>query len=176
MEWQFLGAAAAAGAAIVTVPAQATIYLSVEQAQQALLPGVALTAHPIRLSDSQKAAIEKESGVAVRNTEQRVWRAADGGFFIVDEVIGKHEYITYAVALGGDGAVRGIEIMEYRESYGYQVRDAEWRKQFVGKKPGAKLRLDEDIKNIGGATLSCRHITDGVKRLLAFYDVVLKAR
>ena len=38
----------------------------------------------------------------------------------------------------------------------------------------AHLKLDEDIQNISGATLSCRHLTDGVKRLLALYDLVLK--
>ena len=173
MEWQFFGSAAIA-MVVTTVPAHATVYLTLDEAQQALLPGVALTPMPVRLSDEQKAAIGKVSGVAVRNAEQRVWRAASGEFFIVDEVIGKHEYITYAAALGGDGAVRGIEIMEYRESYGYEVRDPEWRRQFVGKKSGATLTLDGDIKNIGGATLSCRHITDGVKRLLALYDVALK--
>jgi hypothetical protein len=172
MQWQFIGSAAMA--TVVTIPAHADVYLTVEQAQQALFPGVALTPMPVRLTDEQKAAIEKASGVAVRNPEQRVWRASSGEFFIVDEVIGKHEYITYAAALGGDGAVRGIEIMEYRESYGYEVRDPEWRRQFVGKKPGAPLILDRDIKNIGGATLSCRHITDGVTRLLALYDVALK--
>ncbi|HEY4639240.1 MAG TPA: FMN-binding protein [Candidatus Udaeobacter sp.] len=30
------------------------------------------------------------------------------------------------------------------------------------------------MKNISGATLSCRHITDGVKRLLALHEIVLK--
>ena len=38
----------------------------------------------------------------------------------------------------------------------------------------AKLKLDADIKNISGATISCRHVTDGVKRLLALHDLVLK--
>jgi len=30
--------------------------------------------------------------------------------------------------------------------------------------------------NISGATLSCRHVTDGVKRLLVLHDFVLKNR
>ena len=146
-------------------------------ADELLAPGgVALTAQPIRLTEAQKAVIEKESGVAVRRTEQRVWRAASGELFIVDEVIGKHEYITYAAALSPEGAVRGIEIMEYRESYGYEVRNPEWRRQFVGKTSKDKLELNGDIKNIGGATLSCRHITDGVRRLLALYDVALRSK
>jgi Na+-transporting NADH:ubiquinone oxidoreductase subunit NqrC len=47
------------------------------------------------------------------------------------------------------------------------VRDPRWRAQFVGKRAGAPLSLDDDIQNISGATLSCRHVTEGVKRILA---------
>jgi len=44
----------------------------------------------------------------------------------------------------------------------------------VGKKYGARLKLDDDIKNVSGATLSCRHVTDGVKRLLATHEILFK--
>ena len=71
------------------------------------------------------------------------------------------------------GAVLGVEIMDYRETYGYEVRDAKWRQQFTGKTAAAPLKLDADIKNISGATLSSRHITDGVKRLLATHAITL---
>jgi Na+-translocating ferredoxin:NAD+ oxidoreductase RnfG subunit len=110
----------------------------------------------------------------VLHDEQRVWRVSGGGWFIVDEVVGKHEYITYAAGLTADGSVKQIEIMDYRETYGGQIRDQKWRVQFVGKTSKSTLKLDSDIKNISGATLSCRHITDGVKRLLAFYEIALK--
>ena len=96
------------------------------------------------------------------------------GYFIIDEVYGKHEYITYAVALEADGRVRQIEILVYRESYGYEIRNPAWRAQFIGKKHGDPVSLDEDIKNISGATMSCRHISQGVKRLLATYDEMLR--
>ena len=97
-----------------------------------------------------------------------------GGWFIVDEVVGKHEFITYAAGLTAAGSVKQIEVMDYRETYGGEIRQEKWRAQFVGKTSKSKLKLDEDIKNISGATLSCRHVTDGVKRLLAFYEIVLK--
>jgi len=29
------------------------------------------------------------------------------------------------------------------------------------------VQLNADIKNVSGATLSCKHVTDGVKRVLA---------
>jgi Na+-translocating ferredoxin:NAD+ oxidoreductase RnfG subunit len=106
----------------------------------------------------------------------RIWRAADGSWFIVDEVVGKHEMITYAVALSSSGAVTGIEILEYVESYGYEVAEAQWRKQFIGKTAADPIKLNQDIQNIGGATLSCKHLTDGVKRVAVLYDLVLKSQ
>ena len=122
----------------------------------------------------QRKAIEQASGVRVLRDEQHIWRVSGGGWFIVDEVVGKHEFITYAVGLNADGSVKQIEIMDYRETYGGQIRDQKWRAQFVGKTSKSTLKLDRDIKNISGATLSCRHITDGVKRVVAFYEIVLK--
>jgi len=162
-------------AAIVVAPsAYATQYLTLEQAQQAIFPGATFTPAFITITDQQRSEIEKRTDVSVRVREQRVWRVSTGGFFIVDEVVGKHEFITYAIGLNGDGSARQIEVMDYRESYGYEIRNAQWRRQFVGKRAGDKLRLDDDIKNISGATLSCRHVTEGVKRVLALYEVALK--
>ena len=170
----------AVGAAIVaTAPCYATVYHSVESAQKACFPeATEFTIADVKLTKKQMKAIEKDSGVRVRLNTQRVWRAEKKGvflgWFIVDEVLGKHEFITWALALSADGSVKSTEVMDYRETYGYEIRNADWRAQFLGKKHGAKLKLDDDIKNISGATLSCRHITDGVKRLLSFYEIVLK--
>jgi Na+-translocating ferredoxin:NAD+ oxidoreductase RnfG subunit len=163
----------------VALPAHAVQYLSLEQAQQALFPEASgFKESRVLLSTEQRSAIEKTSRVRVRSAELPAWRAEGAGkflgWFIVDEVYGKHEFITYAVALDATGAVRGIEIMDYRETHGSEVRNPKWRAQFTGKRAGAPLELDEDIKNISGATLSCKHIADGVRRLLATYEAVLK--
>jgi Na+-transporting NADH:ubiquinone oxidoreductase subunit C len=160
--------------ALIAPSALAIQYLTVEQAQKAIFPGKSFTALPVRLTGIQRKAIEQTSGVRVLRDEQQVWRVSGGGWFIVDEVVGKHEFITYAVGLNADGSVKQIEIMDYRETYGGQIRDQKWRSHFVGKTSRSTLKLDSDIKNISGATLSCRHITDGVKRLLAFYEIALK--
>jgi hypothetical protein len=155
-------------------PAYATTYLNVEQAQQTIFPGAKLHESPLKLTPDQRKAIEKASGVKVRAAEVRLWLVEGGGWFVVDEVIGKHEFITYALGLNPDGSIKQIEVMDYRENYGGEVRKPEWRSQFIGKRHGAKLKLDDDVKNITGATLSCRHLTEGVKRLLALHDLVLK--
>jgi Na+-transporting NADH:ubiquinone oxidoreductase subunit NqrC len=63
--------------------------------------------------------------------------------------------------------------MSYRETHGGQVRDAAWRKSLVGKTLADPFKLDQDVPNISGATLSCRNVMDGVKRLLAIHKLFL---
>jgi Na+-transporting NADH:ubiquinone oxidoreductase subunit NqrC len=154
-------------------------YMTVEQAR-ALIFAQAQEFVPaaVALSTEQVQRIEQLSGVKVRAPKQPVWEArADGarlGWFILDQVIGKHEFITYAVGINADGSLRQFQIVDYREAYGYQVRELKWRDQFVGKTLGDPLQLGVDIVNISGATLSCRHVTEGIKRLLALYQVALR--
>jgi hypothetical protein len=162
-----------AASALVAAPAGATTYFTLAQAQQQLCPGQALTPVVVTLDAAQMKAIQQASGVRVREPALKVWRAADGGWFYLDQVLGKHEFITYALALDAAGAVTGLEIVDYRETYGGAVRNPKWRAQFTGKTFGAPLKLDTDIVNLSGATLSSAHIADGVRRLLATHALVV---
>jgi Na+-translocating ferredoxin:NAD+ oxidoreductase RnfG subunit len=141
-------------AAIVSVAssAYAVEYLSIEEAQKAAFPSAT------RFSEVQPG---------------RVWKAEAGGkpvgYFIFDRVVGKHLFIDYAVALTPGGAVQKVEILQYRESYGGEIRSPSWLAQFVGKTGGSALKINGDIRNISGATLSSTHVTEGVKRVLAAY-------
>lgn len=99
----------------------------------------------------------------------KVWRASvDGapvGYFATDAVIGKVEKIDYAVALDNTAAVQQVFILKYRESHGQEVKRIDWLEQFKGKTAGDPLRLKQDIDNITGATLSCDHLTDGIRKI-----------
>jgi Na+-translocating ferredoxin:NAD+ oxidoreductase RnfG subunit len=159
--------------ALAPTAAYATTYLTVEQAQALMFPREAMRPVVKTLDPAQFAAIKKASGVAPLSKQVKAWQAASGGWLIVDQVVGKHEFITFAVAIDAGGAVKSVEIMDYRESYGGEIRLPKWRAQFAGKRMNAAFKLDQDIKNISGATLSCRHITDGVKRLLVTHALVL---
>jgi uncharacterized protein with FMN-binding domain len=141
-------------ALMLVAPAGATVYLTVEQAQQAIFPG----------------AVFSSTG------PPGAFRTSSGGYLIVDRVIGKHEYIKFAVGINANGTIKQIEILEYSESYGYEVRGAGWRAQFVGKSAASALQLNVDITNIGGATLSSRHVTEGVKRIMMAYQSSLNGR
>lgn len=161
-------------AVMIAVPAQATVFLSVEQAQAQMFPAAHFTPDFRTLSPEQVAAIEKASGTTVRARQVRAWKVSTGGWFLADEVIGKHDYIPFAVAIDASGAVKAVEILEYREAYGGEVRNPKWLAQFAGKRAGAALKLGEDVQNISGATLSSKHITDGVRRLMATHALILR--
>lgn len=164
----FLPVAALAGAQ----PAQAMVYLTIGAAQGLMFPGQTLAPVPLTLSAEEIATVERETGTRYVAGALRAWRASDG-FFLVDAVIGKHDLISYAVALTADGKIRQVEILEYREAYGGEVRNAAWRSQFIGRSHGDPVQLGRDIRNISGATLSCQHVTDGIRRLLAVYAIAL---
>jgi Na+-translocating ferredoxin:NAD+ oxidoreductase RnfG subunit len=160
----------------IVQPAQATTYLSIQQAQALMFPGETLTEDFRTLSDAQVAMIEKASDANIVNKQLRAWRSSTGGWFIADQVVGKHDFIPFVVALDDRGAVKDIEILEYREAYGSEVINPKWRAQFSGKNRQSPLKLTKDIQNISGATLSSKHITDGVRRLIVTHALVLAPR
>lgn len=162
----------------ITQSVYAKDYLSVEQAQAVLFPDAdQFVVSHLALSKEQKKAIKKLSGVRQRWDEQKVWRAQKNGqtlgWFIMDEVVGKHEFITYAAAISTDQSVLGVEVMSYRETHGDEIMQENWRQNLVGKTLDHEFRLGKDVPNISGATLSCRNVTDGVHRLLALVQIAL---
>ena len=162
-----------------SINSSAQQFYTVELAQKAIFQDAdSFKLNPVSLTSDQVSKVKSASGTGTPIPEKKIWQVLQAdkqvGWFIVDEVYGKHEFITYAVGINLDGTVRMIEILDYRETYGYQVREAGWRNQFVGKNANSNLKLDKGIDNISGATLSCKHLADGVKRVLALYDVVLK--
>ena len=160
-------------AALVAAQAvEAMVYLSIEQAQQLMFAHETLTPLALNPSSAQIAAIERSTGMRFQPGTLRAWRA-DSGYFFVDAVIGKHDLINYAVALGSDGKIREVEVLEYREAYGGEVRNSRWRAQFVGRRYGDPVQVGRDIQNLSGATLSCQHLTEGIRRVLATYAIVI---
>lgn len=152
---------------LIAAPAiYAAQFMTVEQAQHAAFPAA-----------TDFVAVDVSSAPGIDASTQ-AWQARAGGrtlgYFLFDRAIGKTREIDYSVAIGADGAVLSVEILEYRESHGGEVRLESWRRQFVGKRVSDPIELNSDIQNISGATLSCRHVTEGVKRLLAIHKSIAR--
>ena len=166
-------APALALAALATAPAAAFAvdYLSAEQAARLIFPEAdRFEAVDATLDAAQMRRLEQQAGVSARSTRWPLQAARKGaatlGWVVVDHVIGKFELIDYAVGLGSDGVVRQIEILSYRESHGGEIRLSAWRRQFAGKQSSDAIEVGRDISSISGATLSCRHVTEGVRRIV----------
>ncbi len=135
----------------------------------------AIAVRIVNLSDAQRAALVPSLCARVA---PKLWSCREArrqgqllGRAVVEDVIGKSLPITYLLILAPDNRVRAIEILDYREAHGGEVRREKWRAQFAGLGASDEVKLGSDIRNIAGATLSCRALTDAVHDVLAIAAV-----
>lgn len=158
---------------IVALQAHSEVYMTEAQARSAIFPNETFVDKAVELSADEAKKIEELSGVKVRSKSVKLWKTDSGNLVFIDQVLGKHEYITIAVGvLAKSQTVAGVEILEYHESYGQGVRKPDFTSQYVGKDKSATLKVGSDIKNLSGATLSSVHLTEGIRRLLQTYDII----
>ncbi len=168
----YLIPAAVIVSALAGSPALAgAFYLTAEQAQSLLFPEATFTESFHQLTDGEIKDIQTETDVKVRDRRVRAWRVSTGGWFIIDQVKGRDDTVTYALGLDASGIVTGIEIIKCWPHYS-QIRLPAWRAQFIGKTHGT-VDDGDGIKFISRATLSSRHITEGVTRILATFAIAL---
>lgn len=161
---------------IVPIKANAIEYLNIEQAKKIIFPGAnEFEKIELRLSKQQIEEINEQSPIPLDEAELLIWKVSKDktclGYFVINDVIGKHEYITFAIGLDRNGAILSLEILQYREDHGQEVSREEWRKQFVNKNLNSDFKLDRGITNISGATLSCKHLIAAIQRLLTIHKV-----
>jgi hypothetical protein len=161
-------------AALVTTAAAPTVsakvYMDIAQARTLMFPGASFTEHFLTLNQTQFNAIIDDSNVEVYSRQIKAWRSNTGGWFILDQVRGKDDWITYAVGVDAKGTVQHIEVLECLDNYD-GIKSPTWRAQFYGKRHGSNF---EDIQTISGATLSSEQLTAGVKRVLSTLTLVLE--
>jgi Na+-translocating ferredoxin:NAD+ oxidoreductase subunit G len=96
------------------------------------------------------------------------------GYALIDDELGEHLPITFAVKLSPAGVVERQEVLAYREPYGDEVRTPRFRGQFVGKTVRDPVQANRDIMVISGATISSRSMAVGVRRALLLFDELVR--
>jgi len=153
-------------------------FLTREQALRVAFPRSASIEKKLVLpTPEQRAALEQRIGASNVPRVFTFWIGRDehgraDGCAVIDDVLGKSEPITYMLVVEPDRRVRAIEILAYRESRGGEVRQPSWRAQFAGKSATSPLEVGRDIRNVAGATISCRAVTDGVRHQLALLEAL----
>jgi hypothetical protein len=150
-------------------------FLTEEEAARLMFPkSERIGLETIELSDEQKKVIEERIGWHFPESQFNVYIGKTGalidGYAIVQNTIGKHKAITYMVGVDPKGQVLNIEVLVYREAKGVEVRTKRFNAQYEGKTVFDPIRINRDIINITGATMSVRSMSAGVKRTLVMVD------
>ena len=87
-------------------------YLSIDEVKQVMFSGEIFKQVELDIPIAIKDLMRKESGVRYAYTQKHVWKSNQGSWLLVDEVVGKHEMITYAVGIHATGQIQGLEILE----------------------------------------------------------------
>jgi thiamine biosynthesis lipoprotein ApbE len=89
------------------------------------------------------------------------------GYAIITEEIGKFHPFTFIVRVQPDGKINNLAILVYRESRGGEIAKKRFLYQFVGKSFKNPIRINKDIINITGVTMSVQWMCAGVRKALA---------
>jgi len=147
-------------------------YLSHDEALLEVFPGSATyRVETITLDDDrvQQAEASLYRKIAERTVDVTLCYDDEGrfmGYAVVSDEQGKYRPITFVVGIEPDFKVKKVAVMVYREDRGGEVRMPRFLYQYRGKSVDDPLRVNRDIVNISGATISARAITDGVKKVL----------
>lgn len=164
--------------ALLAALAAPDVFLTEEQALHLAFPEADRVEKVLAaLTQAERGAIAARIAPREAPRTFRRWVGRKGeevlGYAVIEDALGKSEPITYMVAVDAALHVQRVEILAYRESRGGEVRQESWRRQFQGKDPASPLRVGTDIRNIAGATISCRSLTDGVRTQLACLAVLV---
>ncbi len=174
-----LGRALAAVLVVVVLATSlpAETYLSEEQAAKIAIPNaVSFGVETRQISPAQRAMLEQRSGLRFPESAYKcfVGRGRDGkpaGYALIMNEIGKEQFITFIVGVDPHGQVEEIAVLEYRESRGGEIKEKRFLRQFRGKKASDPIKVNHDIVNYTGATLSSHAIARGVKKALLLTDL-----
>ena len=153
----------------------AEIFMTEEDAVKIMFPkSERIRKAVIRLSQEKKDAIEQRIGwkFPEESFEVHIGETGDtiDGYAMVHNTIGKHKHMTYMVGVDNRGACTDVELLVFREARGSEVRRKRFNAQYEGKTVSDPIRINKDIINISGATMSVRSISAGVKRVLVLVD------
>lgn len=155
----------------------AEVFMSEEDAVKIMLPkSQHVRKEVLRLTAAQKDTVEQRIGwkfpedafdLYIGETNGKV-----DGYAMVHNTIGKHKHMTYMVGVDSKGECTDVELLVFREAKGSEVGRKRFNSQYEGKTVSDPIRINKDIINLSGATMSVRSISAGVKRVLVMVDEV----
>jgi hypothetical protein len=153
----------------------AEVFLTEEDAVKLMFPkSERIKKDLLRVPADRKLVIEERIGWKFPEDSFEVYIGETGtqvdGYALVQHTIGKHKPMTYMVGVDAQGRVSNVELLVFREARGSEVRTKRFNVQYEGKTASDPVRINKDIINISGATMSVRSMSAGIKRVLVLVD------
>lgn len=152
------------------------VYLTPAQARANIFPQAVRFEREVHaIPTALKVRIGKNRGRVFDGDSLEVYIAYGAGGALLGygstcEEIGKYRPITFMVGISADFKIGGAAILVYRESRGGEVRRSRFLRQYRGKSSADPIRINRDIVNITGATLSVRALNFGIKKQLVLVE------
>lgn len=129
------------------------------------------------LAEDQVSEIETLAGSSLDSKLVKIYRGLRGDELLGYAVIDVHRVRTlpeaFLVVLDPGGSVRSLRVLAFHEPLDYLPTDR-WYDQFGEKNLAEPLRVGGDIHGVVGATLSAHATARGVRRILAYYQVLIQ--
>ncbi len=150
-------------------------FMTEEEAVKTILPkSQRVRKELIRLTQDRKELIEQRIGWKFPEDSFDLYIGQTGdtidGYAMVHHTIGKYKPMTYMVGVDAKGFCTDVELLVFRDAKGSEVRTKRFNSQYDGKTVTDPIRINKDIINISGATMSVRSMSAGVKRVLVLVD------
>jgi hypothetical protein len=157
--------------------AQATVFYSKEEAfELAFGKGAEVEPQALFLTDEQAEKIEKMAQVKLDSKLFTLHVGKRGGQILGYAAIESHNVRTQPetvlILLSPSGELVRVEMLAFHEPPEYQP-PSRWFERLY-RRPIGELRLNQGVDGISGATLSSRASLDGIRKVLAIYQVAVK--
>jgi len=162
----------------VAVNANAKVFYSQSEALALAFPDAEkVESNTFVLDDDQIERIESLAKCELDSKLVKIYTGMREGKVLGYALIDVHNVRTlpeaFMVVLNPTGEVRSLRVLAFHEPLEYMPTNR-WYSQFDNRSIDAPLRVGGDIHGVVGATLSTRATTRGVRRALAYYEVLLQ--
>ena len=158
--------------------AAAKVFFSRQEALELVFPDAdRVESETFVLTDGQQQAIEQLSRSQLDSKLVKIYTAFRAGQVSGYAVIDVHNVRTlpeaFIVVLNPEGRVRSLRVLAFHEPLDYLPAER-WYSQFGEKTLAEPIRVGNDVHGVVGATLSARATASGVRRVLAYYEVLIE--
>jgi transcriptional regulator of nitric oxide reductase len=173
-----LALAVTVGLFLPAADAEAKVFYGRREALELAFPDAdRIEDEAVLLGDEQAERIESLSRGELESRLVRIYRGYRGDELLGYAFIDIHNVRThpeaFMVVISPGGTVELLRVLAFHEPLEY-MPTPRWYEQFSKLDLAAPMRVGRDIHGSVGATLSARATTRGVRRALAFYEVVVK--